>query len=247
MELGVWRLITKKSIYKIMANILNIDTSSKFCSIALSVDGEIAFGLESSNEMDHSSTLAPFVDQAIQFLKERDLKLEAVAVAYGPGSYTGLRIGLSLAKGLAYSFDIPLITLSSLEIMAVRAIFSYPDIQGNEIIVPMMDAGRMEVYAGIYDCALSSLDEEKPIILTEDSFKEFNNKDKVLFVGDGSNKFKDVYSWKNAVWFTDSMPHAKYMAALSEKYFREKKFADIAYATPKYLKEYQAIVSKNRL
>lgn len=230
-----------------MGLILNIDTSSKYCSVALAKDGEIVFGLESSKEMDHSSSLAPFVEKALAAAKERGEKLEAVSVIIGPGSYTGLRIGLSLAKGLAYSLSIPLITLSALQVMAVQAIFTYPEFEGDEIIVSMMDAGRMEVYEGIYDAALKLLKEEAPEILDEKSFLEISEDKKVIFAGDGVSKFKDLYGGKNAVWLENVRPHAKYMVSLSEKFFSEKKFSDIAYSVPRYLKEYKATQSKNRL
>lgn len=231
-----------------MATILNIDTSSKFCSVALALDGEIKYGKESSKEMDHSSSLAIFVDDAINYLKDKGGKLDAVSVITGPGSYTGLRIGLSLAKGLAFSLDIPLITLSSLQVMAVRAIFSYQEFEGNEIVIPMMDAGRMEVYMGVYDSALNQLMSDKPVILNEKSSEEFiKDHPKVLLIGDGTIKFKDLCDEDNAIWLGDLMPHAKYMSTLSELFYRKAKFADIAYVTPCYLKDYKATVSRNRL
>ena len=231
-----------------MAIILNIDTSSKFCSVGVANNGENIFGKESSKEMDHSSTLAVFIDDAIKFLKEKEMQLEAVSVISGPGSYTGLRIGLSLAKGLAYSLDIPLITLSSLQVMAVRAIFSHWEIEGNEIIIPMIDAGRMEVYMGIYDSALNIVMENSPVILDENtSGKYFKGDKKVLLIGDGTSKFRQLCNNANVVWLGSHMSHAKYMAALSELYFRKRNFADLAYSTPCYLKDYQATIRKNRL
>lgn len=230
-----------------MPNILNIDTSSSICSVALAKDGEITMGLESSKKMDHSTSLAPFVEKCLDFLRERKEKLDAVSVTSGPGSYTGLRIGLSLAKGIAFGFEIPLITLSSLEVMAVRAIFTYPDFSGEEIIVPMIDARRMEVYTGGFNSNLKNIYPEKALILDENSFTELKDYDKIIFIGDGSKKFKDIYTNKKAIWLGEGMPHAKYMAAISEKYFRENKFSDIAYSVPSYLKEYQATEPKKRL
>ena len=227
-----------------MAIILNIDTSSKFCSIALAKEGEVIFGYESSNEMDHSKTLAPFVKKAMDFLEDHNLKLAAVSVITGPGSYTGLRIGLSLAKGLAYSLDIPLITLSSLQVIAVSAIFSDPEFRGEELIVPMMDAGRMEVYTAVFDSALNLIKEEAPLILDENSFSDLQLSE-LIFVGDGSLKFKDLFKGEKAKWAGPLLPHAKYMTSLSEKYFRQKRFSDIAYTTPKYLKEYITTKSKS--
>lgn len=230
-----------------MANIINIDTSSKICSVALACDGEVVSGFESKNEMDHSVSLAPFVEKCVNYAKENGIDINAVSVTAGPGSYTGVRIGLSLAKGLCFSKDIPLITLSSLEVMAVRYMFSNPGWEGNETIVPMMDARRMEVFAGVFDSSLKLLMEEQPVILDENSFEWLKDKPKVAFIGDGSEKFKQLYSHKNSDWNSDIMPHAKYMAMLSEKYYRMEKFADVAYSVPRYLKEYQATVAKNKL
>lgn len=231
-----------------MATILNIDTSSKYCSVGLAIDGEIVFGKESSKEMDHSSSLAVFVEDAMEFLKGKDGKLDAVSVVSGPGSYTGLRIGLSLAKGLAYSQDIPLISLSSLQIMTVRAIFCYHEFEGDEIIIPMIDAGRMEVYMGIYDSALNSLIPDSPFILDENSAdKLLEDHKKILLIGDGTSKFRQLCNDERAVWIGPQMSHAKYMATLSELYFRNGNFADLAYSTPCYLKDYQATIRKNRL
>lgn len=230
-----------------MANILNIDTSSHICSVALAKDGEILLGFESSQKLDHSVSSGPFVKKCLDYLRDHNLKLDAVSVANGPGSYTGLRIGLSLAKGIAFGLDIPLITLSSLEIMTVRAIFSYPDFNGNELIIPMIDARRMEVYTGIYNSALELVSKEKALILEEGTFQNLKGTDQILLIGDGTVKFKSVFDSDNAIWLGEGMAHAKYMVTLSEKYYREKKFSDIAYSTPCYLKEYQTTQPKNKI
>lgn len=230
-----------------MPNILNIDTSSNICSVALAKDGEILMGLESSQKMDHSTSLAPFVEKCMRYLRDRNLKLEAVSVTVGPGSYTGLRIGLSLAKGLAFGYEIPLITISTLEVMAVRAIFTYADFSGEELIVPMIDARRMEVYCGVYDSNLKMKIPERALILDEKSFSELKDIKKILYIGDGTTKFKKLYTGNNAVWLGELMAHTKYMPAISEKYFREKKYSDVAYTVPNYLKEYQATTPKNKL
>lgn len=230
-----------------MAQILNIDTSSKQCSVALARDGEIELGFESSKEMDHAESLAPFAEKCVSYLREKGEKLDAVSVTNGPGSYTGLRIGLSLAKGIAFGLDIPLITISTLEVMAVRAIFTDLDFSGDEIIVPMIDARRMEVFTGALDSSLHPVIKEQPLILDESSLSELKDKERVLFIGDGTEKFKPLYQGNNAIWLGNGMAHAKYMVSLSEKYFREKRFADTAYAVPNYLKEYQATTPKNKL
>lgn len=230
-----------------MAIILNIDTSSSNCSVALAVDGEIVLGFESANKMDHSISLASFVEKCIDYLRSRKEKLSVVSITNGPGSYTGLRIGLSLAKGITFGLGIPLITLSSLEVMTVRAIFTYPDFNGEELIVPMMDARRMEVYTGVYDSHLNLIRKETSLILDDSSFSDLDNDKKILFIGDGTEKFKNLFSSGNAIWLGSGMPHAKYMAPLSEKYYKEKRFSDIAYTVPNYLKDYQASKPKKNI
>lgn len=230
-----------------MAIILNIETSSKMCSVALSKEGVIEFELDDKDGMNHAVKLAPFVERCMEELERKGEKLDAVSVSMGPGSYTGLRIGLSLAKGLAFSLGIPLIGLSTLQILTVKTMFRSMEWEGDEIVVPLMDAGRMEVYAGVYDFALKPLEKEGPVVLDENSFASLRDKRKVLFAGDGSDKFKDVYKGNNAVWLGPLLPHARDMIALSEKYYREGIFLDLAYSTPNYLKEYQAKISTNRV
>lgn len=230
-----------------MAIIINIETSSKTCSVALSKDGAVEFQLEDTEGMNHATKLAPFVERCMEELKRKEEKPDAVAVSLGPGSYTGLRIGLSLAKGLAFSLDVPLIGISTLQILAVKAMFRSMDWEGDEIIVPMVDARRMEVFTGAYDFALHEIIPEQPMILDKESMNCIKNSRKVIFLGDGSDKFKDVYSGENAVWLGSVMPHAKDMLALSEKFYREKRFIDVAYSTPNYLKEYQTTIPKNKV
>lgn len=230
-----------------MANILNIETSSKICSVALTKDGCVEFQLEDSEGMNHAVKLAHFVEKCMGELHRKGEKLDAVAVSLGPGSYTGLRIGLSLAKGLAFSLDVPLIGISTLQILAVKAMFRSMDWEGDEIIVPMVDARRMEVFTGAFNFSLEDVIKEGPVILDEDSFKSLYNERKVIFLGDGSTKFQNIYGGDNAEWLGEIMPHARDMMALSEKYLREKRFIDVAYATPNYLKEYQTTIPKNKV
>lgn len=228
-----------------MAIIINIETSSKTCSVALTKDGVVELELESSEDMNHAVQLAPFVEKCMAELKRKDEKPDAVAVSMGPGSYTGLRIGLSFAKGLAFSLDVPLIALSTLQVLAVKSMFRNMEWEGDEVIVGMVDARRMEVFAGAYDFSLQPVVAEGAEILTKDSFAQLHDRRKVIFIGDGSEKFKDVYTGDNAVWLGALQPHARDMIALSEKCFREGKFADTAYCVPNYLKEYQTTVPKN--
>lgn len=230
-----------------MATIINIETSAKNCSVVLSRDGVIEFQLEDSTGMNHAIRLAPFVEKSIEEAKRKDWHIDAVAVSLGPGSYTGLRIGLSLAKGLAFSQKIPLIGISTLQIMAVKAMFSSMDWQGDEILVPMVDARRMEVFTSAIDFSMNELIKEMPLTLDCNSFSELYGKRKVLFFGDGADKFKTLYGGSNGIWLDNMNPHARDMIALSEKFFREGRFIDIAYSVPNYLKEYQATTPKNKV
>lgn len=230
-----------------MATILNIETSSRICSVAITRDGCLEFQLDEREGMNHAVKLAPFVERCMEELKRKEEKLDAVAVSMGPGSYTGLRIGLSLAKGLAFSLDIPLIGISTLEILAVKAMFSSMDFTGEELLVPMVDARRMEVYTGVYDFSLAPLMTPGPLVLDKDSYREFIQSGKqMFFFGDGSEKAKEVLAGENVHFRDGLMPMAKDMLALSEKAFRENRFIDIAYSVPDYLKEYQTTQPKNK-
>ena len=230
-----------------MANILNIETSGKYCSVALTKDGVVEFQLEEKEPMAHAGKLAPFVDKCMQELARKEEPLDAVAVSIGPGSYTGLRIGLSLAKGLCFAKGIPLITISTLEILAVKAMFRSMEWEGDEIIVPMIDARRMEVYTAAYDFGLRQLLHPGPLILDDNSYVGLPSDRKIIFIGDGAGKAREVVRRPDSVWYTDVYPMAHDMTALAEKYFREGRFADTAYAVPEYLKEYEAVIGTNKV
>ena len=230
-----------------MSTILNIETSGKTCSVALTREGVLEFDLENSDGMKHAELLAPFVERAMEEVKRKEWKLDAVAVSIGPGSYTGLRIGLSLAKGLAFSLGVPLIGVSTLKILAVKAMFRNFNFTGEEILAPMIDARRMEVFTGAYDFALNALEGPAPMILDENSYASLLAEREVWFMGDGSEKAKEVIKSPNAHWIDGLNPMAKDMFALSEKAFREGDFLDIAYSVPEYLKEYQTTTPKCKI
>ena len=224
--------------------ILNIETSGKICSVAVSKNGVAEFMIDDQEGMKHAEKLAPFVDQAMQEIRTRGWKLDAVAVSIGPGSYTGLRIGLSLAKGLAFSLNIPLIGVSTLQLIAVKGMFRNLNFTGDEILVPMIDARRMEVFTAAYDFALNPLLAPSPLILDENSYAELLEKREVWMMGDGAEKAKSVINHPNARWMENVNPMAKDMVALSEKMYREGQFLDLAYSVPEYLKEYQTTTPK---
>lgn len=228
--------------------ILNIETSGKICSVAITMDGALEMQLDDDSGMQHANKLAPFVDRCMSELRRREIKLDAVAVSLGPGSYTGLRIGLSLAKGLAYSIGVPLIGVDTLKIIAVKAMFRPLPWTGDEILVPMVDARRMEVFTAAYDFGLGAVAEPGPMIIDENSFKQLLDSGRQLyFMGDGAEKIKSVINHPNAHWVDGLLPQAKDMLALAEKSFRNGDFLDVAYSVPNYLKAYQTTKPRNLL
>lgn len=217
------------------------------CSVAVCVDGTPEFHIESDQPMQHASLLGVYVDKALAEITRRELAPDAVAVSIGPGSYTGLRIGLSLAKGLCFAKDLPLIGIPTLEILAVKAMFSRNDIEGDEIIIPMIDARRMEVYTAAYNLDLTTLLPPDPMILDKDSFKGLPPGRRKIFVGDGVTKASGILDVENSVAGSAAMPLAMDMGALAERAARNGDFMDPAYGVPLYLKEYMATKPKNKV
>ena len=223
-----------------MAVILNIDTSTAVCSVALTAEGMILKHFEDFEGRNHAALLSGFIKGCLDHLEEHELKLDAVAVSTGPGSYTGLRIGLSEAKGLCYALGIPLIGISTLELMAVSVMFNY-DLDPEILFAPMIDARRMEVYTAVYNLGLEPLVKPTPLILEPDSYSAFLDAgNKVAFFGDGMPKFREILNNENAVFIDDIFPLAAYMTALSDRAYSRREFLDLAYSTPEYLKEFQA-------
>lgn len=230
-----------------MATILNIDTSTRVCSVALTSEGSVVFSREDYQGRNHAALLSDYVKSALDAMKEKELTLDAVAVGIGPGSYTGLRIGLSEAKGLAYALQVPLIGINTLETIAVTVMFS-DFFAENVRFAPMIDARRMEVFTAVYDMALKPLLSPRPLILDADSYSEFLADGPVIFCGDGSEKSRELLSSSpNANFITEIYPLAQNMLALSERAYRNGDFLDLAYSVPMYLKEFQATQPKSRL
>lgn len=227
-----------------MSCILNIETSTSVCSVALSMDGEVLFEKASFDGPSHAALLGVFVEEALSVLKKKGRKApDAVAVSSGPGSYTGLRIGVSVAKGLCFGFGIPLIDIHTLDIMAatVRK-------ERDCLYCAMLDARRMEVYAAIYDASLRSVRETKAdIVDAADTYAAYLEKGKVCFFGNGASKCKPVITSPNAIFLEDIHPLAANMIPLAEQAFAAGKFVDPAYFEPFYLKEFQATVAKNKV
>ena len=196
---------------------------------------------------NHALLLSGFIEEMMQYATPRGIKIDAVAVSIGPGSYTGLRIGLSEAKGLCFGLDVPLIGIDTLKILVVATMFgNYID--ENSYYVPMIDARRMEVFAGVYDSALQEVMPARPVILTPDSFSEYLGQGrKLVFVGNGAEKAANLIKHPDVVYIPGVKPAAVDMLALSEMAFRKGDFIDIAYSTPNYLKEFQATTPKKKI
>jgi len=231
-----------------MAVILNIDTTTAVCSAALTAEGMILCHDEDFNGRNHAALLSGFIKKCLDFAAERELKLDAVAVSMGPGSYTGLRIGLSEAKGLAYALDIPMIGVNTLELLATRVMFSTDDVDPDSILIPMIDARRMEVFTAAYDFGLNELLAPGPMILDDNSYAELIATGRpVLLFGDGSAKAAKVVKAENVTIVPDVVPLAVDMVALAERDYARRNFIDLAYSTPLYLKEFQATKPKSLL
>ncbi len=230
-----------------MALILNIETATRVCSVALSRDGSILTSKESNEQYSHSELITVFIQEV---MKESEAKLEdinAVAISKGPGSYTGLRIGVSTAKGLCFALDKPLISIGTLQSMAY-GMSKNPEIEKlekNILFCPMIDARRMEVYAALYDINNKEVREVGADIIDENSFSEYLKNSKVIFFGDGAGKCKEILSVNpNAIFNDDVLPSSLHMVSLAEQKFREKQFEDLAYFEPFYLKDFIAGVPK---
>ena len=229
-----------------MANILNIETSTDVCSVALTSEGQVLDHRENYDGQTHATMLSQYVKEMLDYARSREMKPDAIAVSIGPGSYTGLRIGLSEAKGLAFGLNVPLIGVNTLQLMAVSTMFNHFIDEENVLYVPMIDARRMEVYTAAYAPSLEAVLEPQAMILDEHSFDALLDKGHTLILmGNGSDKARQVLT-RDGVRFVDGVkPVAVDMMALAEKAYREQAFIDVAYSTPLYLKEFQAIKPKN--
>lgn len=230
----------------IMSCILHIETSTDVCSVAVSQDGASIFSKEDFKGPLHATELGVFVDEALSFADSHAIPVDAVAVSCGPGSYTGLRIGVSMAKGICYGRSIPLIGIPTLEVMCVPVLL-YRDLPEDALLCPMIDARRMEVYAAVYDRALRVKREIGADIVDENSYSDFLAEHPVYFFGNGAAKCKGKLQHPNARFLDDVHPLAKWMFPLAEKAMAQGKFDDVAYFEPFYLKEFVASKPKNLL
>lgn len=227
-----------------MSCILNIETSTNVCSVAVSKDGVCIFELQDCSGPNHAERLGSFVDEAISFTDNHAIPLDAVAVSSGPGSYTGLRIGVSMAKGICYGRDIKLIAVPTLELLSVPVLLHNNNIPEDALLAPMLDARRMEVYSQVFDRGLKAKSRLEAKVIDEKSFKEYLDKGPVYFFGNGASKCKDMIKHNNAHFIDNIEPLAKYMFPLAEKRFLNDRFEDVAYFVPTYLKDFVAKSAK---
>ena len=227
-----------------MSCILNIETSTDVCSVAIRDSGQVIFNKEDHSGPNHAVKLGVYVDEALDFLDSHGLPLEAVAVSCGPGSYTGLRIGVSMAKGICYGRGVKLIAVPTLELMAVPVLLGEHPEDEDALIVPMLDARRMEVYAEVLDRALKVVRPIQADIVDADTYKEYLDQHHVYFFGNGAAKCMETINHPNAHLVEGIEPLAKNMAPLAEKRFVEGKFEDVAYFVPFYLKDFVAKMPK---
>ena len=226
-----------------MATILCIETGTDICSVGIAREGEIVSMLESDEGRDHARKVGVFVDELLRTTGISPDEIDAVAVGKGPGSYTGLRIGVSFAKGLCYALDIPLIAIGSLDALAEVAredfdagIVDLEDEQwGSAMLCPMVDARRMEVYAQVFDVEGRAQSDVVAEVVTEESFNEWRSKGKFVIFGNGAKKCAEMLP--DAI-IEDVVPSARGIVRLAEEAFNAGKFEDLAYFEPFYLKEF---------
>ncbi|MCD7913936.1 MAG: tRNA (adenosine(37)-N6)-threonylcarbamoyltransferase complex dimerization subunit type 1 TsaB [Tannerellaceae bacterium] len=229
-----------------MPCILHIETSTTICSVAVSEQGQLIFEKSSFEGPSHAALLGVFVEEALVLLKEMHRTPDAIAVSSGPGSYTGLRIGVSMAKGLCFGYGIPLIAIPTLEILASKAIRFIQGPEGS-LYIPMLDARRMEVYAAIYDRDMQPVRETQADIVTVDTYTDFLTGHPVYFFGNGAAKCKEIIGSPAAFFIDQVDPLATDMIGLAEKAYHAGDFEDTAYFEPFYLKEFVATVAKNKI
>ena len=229
-----------------MGKILNIETSTQVCSVALSVDGKTVALQETNTESSHARQITIFAEQLMYTAGLNFQDLDAIAVSKGPGSYTGLRIGVSTAKGFCYSLDKPLISVGTLKSLAggmIQKLIAEGKEPDDFLFCPMIDARRMEVYTAIYDSKLNEIKKIMAEVIDKNSFADFFKKEKpLIFIGDGAAKCKETLTKvsSHAVFREDFLASATYMAPLAEEKFKAGKFEDTAYFEPFYLKDFVA-------
>lgn len=217
-----------------MANILCIETATTNCSVSLGVDGKLK-ALKEENDLNysHSERLHMLIHEILEESGIKLAGLDAIAISKGPGSYTGLRIGVSAAKGLCFSLDIPLISVPTLTSLAYK-------VNEPEYIVTMLDARRMEVYSAVFNREKEQVEKTSAVILDSQSYLPFLEKGRVNFIGSGVEKFQEICKHPNAAFIENELPSAREMIDLATRKFLSKEFEDVAYFEPYYLKDFMA-------
>ncbi len=230
-----------------MALILSLETSTKVCSVCLSENDNIIAKKELYEANSHATHLTVFIQELFEGLNDIYIKdIDAVAVSSGPGSYTGLRIGVSVAKGICYALNKPLIAITSLEALATAALDN-ENLNEETLICPMIDARRMEVYTALFDYNITLLNDITAEIIDENSFsKELAGKS-IIFLGDGAAKCKDTILSENAIFIENKAPLASNMVKTAYKKFQNQEFEDVAYFEPFYLKDFVATTPKKNI
>ncbi|WP_459995796.1 tRNA (adenosine(37)-N6)-threonylcarbamoyltransferase complex dimerization subunit type 1 TsaB [Prevotella dentasini] len=223
-----------------MSCILNIETSTDVCSIALSEDGRCIYHDESREGHGHTERLGTFVDEALSFADSHAIPVDAVAVSCGPGSYTGLRVGTSMAKGVCYGYGIPLIAVPTPELLCVPVLLRHEEIEDDALLVPMLDARRMEVYAQVFDRSLREIRPVQADIVDAETYREYLGRGPVYFFGNGAEKCMETIAHPNARFIKGIEPLAKNMMPLAEKRMLDGRLEDVAYFVPFYLKDFVA-------
>ena len=231
-----------------MACILHIETSTNACSVAVSENGQCIFEQTEHGEKGAGAEkLGTMVDEALSFTDSHAIPFDAVSVSCGPGSYTGLRIGVSMAKGICYGRDLKLISVPTLELMCVPVLLREVIQEENALLCPMLDARRMEVYAALYDRSLKMVREVSADVVSADTYKQWLDQRPIYFFGNGAKKCMETINHPNAHYIDNIEPLAKWMQPLAEKRFLNEQFEDVAYFVPFYLKDFVAIKPKKLL
>lgn len=226
-----------------MACILSIETSTDVCSVAMSENGQCIFKQEDHGGPNHAVSLGVYIDEALSFTDNHAIPLGAVAVSCGPGSYTGLRIGVSMAKGVCYGRNVPLLAVPTLEVMCVPVLLNH-EIEVDALLCPMIDARRMEVYSAIYNRALKEQRETRADVVDADTYREYLDRRPVYFFGNGAAKCMETINHPNARLIEGIEPLAKYMFPLAERKWVQEEYEDLAYYVPFYLKDFVAKMPK---
>ena len=229
-----------------MSTILHIETSTEVCSVAVSEDSHVIFQQDDHSGLGHAEKLGTMVDEALSFTDNHAIPFDAVAVSCGPGSYTGLRIGVSMAKGICYGRNLKLIAVPTLELLCVPVLLrEIPE--EDALLCPMLDARRMEVYAGIFDRALKPVREISADVVTAETYKTFLDERPIYFFGNGDRKCMETINHPNANLIEGIEPLAKWMQPLAERRMLNEQFEDVAYFVPYYLKDFVAKMPKKLL